>query len=114
MPLYGLGTAPMTSSRNLLNQRCCAFAQLSKRATQRAEGAPEQIKTSPLPSSFPVEGKESDIDASLFHHTIFEGAHEGHEEMIFLAKHVLSAPKGRQETAGTSGTTATDSCVVTI
>jgi len=40
-------------------------------------GAPEQIKTSPLPSSFPVAGKESDIDASLFHQTIFEGAHEG-------------------------------------
>jgi hypothetical protein len=40
-------------------------------------GAPEQIKTSPLPSSFPVEGKESDIDASLLHHTIFEEAHEG-------------------------------------
>src|SRR5262245_47685587 len=48
--------------------------------------APEQIKTSPLPSSFPIEGKESDIDASLLHHTIFEGAHE---EIISLAKHVL-------------------------
>ena len=53
-------------------------------------GAPEQIKTSPLPSSFPVEGKESDIDASLLHHTILK-KHTKDEEIISLAK----APRGK-------------------